>query len=98
KHRMLLDADDDEQIARRAAAASGVAFAGNANALAVARARLDAHFQRLRHADQALAVTVRTLVHDLSGSVTARTGHVELHASAGLRHLPGAFAVGASLP
>src|SRR5579884_982576 len=93
KDRMLLDADDDKEIARRAAAASGVAFSGDADALAVARARLDPHFQRLGDADHALPMAVGTLIHDLSGSVTTRAGHVEFHPPAGLGDLAGAFAI-----
>src|SRR5436305_4789756 len=84
EHRMLLNPYDDEQIARRAATSAGVAFARDAYALAIARARFDSNFERLSNADQALSVAVGTLIHDLAGSMTSWACHVELHAPAGL--------------
>jgi len=93
EHRMLLNPYDDEQIARRAATSAGVAFARDAYALAIARARFDSNFERLSNADQALSVAVGTLIHDLAGSMTSWACHVELHAPAGLGYLPGAFAI-----
>src|SRR5205085_7884194 len=97
KHRVLLGANDDVEIARRPAAASGVAFARNPNALAITRSRFDTHFQRFSYVYDALTMAVGTFILDLSCPVTARARHVELHAPTGLRHLSCAFAVGTRL-
>ena len=51
---MLADADDDVEISGLAAAQSRIAFACNANALAVARAGLDAYFERVDALDACL--------------------------------------------
>ena len=81
------------KIASRAAVRPGVAFAGQPNALAIARSRLDAHFQRFGAAHRAFAVADGAGRNILARAVAARTRHVELHASAGLRDLSGAVAL-----
>src|SRR4051794_41133998 len=98
EHRMFFNTDDDEQIAWRAATSAGITFARDTDALPIARARFNAYFEWLGDADQAFSVTVRALVHDLAGSVTSRTRHVELHTAAGLRHLPRSLAIRTLLP
>ncbi len=52
KNGMLLRPDNDVQIARSSAMHSGIAFAGNADALAIARASLDPNFQRFGALDR----------------------------------------------
>src|SRR5581483_8625158 len=93
KDRMLADTNDHVQIARGAAPSSGVAFSGQANALTIASAGLDAHFQRLGAADSAVAAAGRASRDVLACPIAAWAGHVELHAAAGLRDLAGAVAL-----
>ncbi len=88
-------AHDEKKIAGRAAVDAGVALALQADALAVARAWLDAKLDRLGAGDSALAVAGGAVVRDVAGAVAARAGDVELHAAAHLRHLAGAVALGA---
>src|ERR1700677_2263596 len=95
KYGMGVDADDHVEIAGRAAARSGVAFAGQSNALAVARACLDANFQRLGAADCAFTVAGWAGGDVFACAFAVGTLHVELHAAAGLRDLSGAVALGA---
>src|SRR6266404_4997201 len=94
KHRMLADLHDDVEIARRPAIQSRIAFACDAYALAVARARLNADLERFGAHDHALTVACRTDALRLAGAVAAWALHVELHASAGLRDLSTAVALG----
>ena len=92
KHRMLARAHDNVKIAGRAAMAAGIAFAGQAYALAIARSGLDAHGERLGATDHAFAVTDVADSSRMSGAAAARAGDVEFHAPGSLRHLSGAFA------
>ena len=89
------DLDDEVEIARRRAFGAGVALAGQADALAVARAGLDAELQRLAARDHAGAVAGGAGVLHLAAAAAARALDVELHAAAHLRHLAGAVALGA---
>src|SRR5579872_3394761 len=92
--RVIPGTDDGVKIAGRAAVSSGVAFAGNADALAVAGAGLDADFEGLGMCDCTFPVACRARRQILPGAVTARTLNVELHAPAGLCDLSGAVAFG----
>src|SRR6202171_143423 len=92
ENRMIAGADDDIEIARGASTHTRISFAGDANTLAVASSRLDAHFQRLGALDGALAVTDIAGGDVVARAITARTGDVELHASAGLLDRSFAFA------
>jgi hypothetical protein len=60
KDRMLSGADDYIEVARRPPVHSGIALAREADALAVARARLDANFQRFGALHGAFPVAHRT--------------------------------------
>ena len=91
---MLFDPDDHIKIASGSAVSSGIPFACQADALAVARAGLDPNFQRLCPADRAVAVTRGTSGKVLARALTARALHVELHPSAGLCDLSRAVAFG----
>ena len=93
---MVSSADNHVEIPGWSSMRSGVAFAGNANALAVARARLYANLERFGLFDGAFAVAGGAGGNVLAGAMAARTGDVELHASAGLRDLAGAAALRAS--
>ena len=93
--RMRAGAHDEEEVAGRAAIHAGVAFALQADALAVARAGLDAEFDGLCFGNGAFAVAGGAVVRGAAGSVAARAGDVELHAAAHLRDLAGAVALGA---
>ena len=86
-------AHDDVEIAGRCAHGSGVAATGQTNALAIARAGLDANLQRLAALDAALAVAGRADGAVLAAAAAARTRHVELHAAALLRDLALAVAL-----
>src|SRR6478672_7336213 len=66
---------------------SCIAFAGDANALAVARARLHAHLQRLCALHCAFAVAYRARRLHLARAAAARAGNVEFHPAAGLRNV-----------
>ena len=92
KDRMVSGADDHVEVAGRSSMGAGIAFAGNANALAIARTSLDTDFQRfgLLHGSFAMAGAAGCYV--LASAVAARAGRIELHASAGLRDLAGAAA------
>src|ERR1700752_2468843 len=91
---VVAGADDGVEIAGSSAMRSGVAFSGQADALAVASAGLDAHFERFGIGDRAFAVTGRAHRQILSGPMAARALHIELHAAAGLGDLPAAAALG----
>src|SRR5271166_3858552 len=90
--RVRAGADNEKQVAGRAAVHTGVAFRLQANPLAVARAGLDAKLDRLAPADQAFAVAGGAEIGRVPGAVAARAGNIELHAPAHLRHLARAFA------
>src|SRR5579872_407215 len=96
KHRMRASAHDDKQVPGRSPIRTGVAFALQTNALSVARPGLDAEVDRLRFAHGALAMARGTVIGDAAGSIAARARDVEFHASAHLRHLAGAVALGTS--
>src|SRR6478735_2873794 len=72
---------------------SCIAFAGNANALAIARTRFYAHLQRLCALDCAFAVAYGAWRLHFAGTAAARAGNVKLHAAAGLRDMPAAVAL-----
>src|SRR5947209_10089107 len=91
---MLAGAHNYVKIAGRPAMRSGVAFAGQANALPIARARLDAHRERISTIDHAFAAADIADGARMSGAAAARAGNIELHASGGLGHLAGALALG----
>src|ERR1700689_3255432 len=90
---MLARAHDDVEIARRGAHGSGIASAGETNALPVPRSRLNTHLQRLAALHAPFAVAHRTDGAVLAAAAAARARHVELHASAFLRDLPFALAI-----
>src|SRR5882724_7675593 len=90
---MLSHADDHIEIARRAAMRSGVTLAGNANALTIACPCFDAHFEWLCAFDCAFAMAYRAGRNILSRPMATRTGHIELHAPAGLGDLAAASAL-----
>src|SRR5262249_22605430 len=93
KHRMLSDTNDDEEIAGRPTVGAGVALAGDANTLAVARTGFHAHLERLGPLHQAFAMTHRADALRFSRAAAPRTGGVELHAAAGLRGVATAPAI-----
>ena len=90
---MIAGADDGVKVAWRSAVGSSVSLAGNADALAVARAGLDADLERLGVRDRAFAVARGAGGQILSGSVAARALDIELHAAAGLGDLSGTVAL-----
>src|SRR5215469_2127029 len=92
---MISGADDGIEIAGGAAMGTRVAFAGDANALSVASAGLDADFERLGMRDRAVTVAGWAGREIFAGAVAAWALDVELHASTGLRDLAGAVALGA---
>ena len=89
-----LGSNDDVEIAGRAAVGTGVAFAGETDALTVAGSGLDANFERLGLRHRAFAVAGGAGRQILAGTMAAGTLDVELHPSAGLRDLSGAVAFG----
>src|SRR5579864_219559 len=72
---------------------SGVAFAGEADALAIARPRLDAHSERLGAGDHALTLAHVADRARMSGAAADRARNIELHAAGGLSHLAAAAAI-----
>ena len=80
KNGVRAGADDQVKVAGRAAVESGVALAGEANALAVAGAGLDAEFEGLGAVDDAFAMAVGAGVLHFAAAATARALDVELHA------------------
>src|SRR6185437_15014761 len=92
---VVAHADDQVKVARRCAFGARIAFAGEADALSVASAGLDAKLQRLDARDHAGAVAGRTTVLHLAAAAAARALDVELHTAAGLLHLTCAVALGA---
>ena len=79
--------DDQEEVAVGASVGAGVALAGEADALAVAGAGLDAELERLAAGDDAGSVAGGAGVGDFTGASAARALDVELHASAHLGDL-----------
>ena len=93
--RVRAGAHDEKQVSGRATVDAGVTLALQADALAVARARLDAKIDRLSACDRALAVAGGAGFGNAARAVAAGAVDVELHAAAHLRHLAGAMALGA---
>src|SRR5260370_4528326 len=90
---MVSRAHNNVEIARLPAVQSRVAFARQANTLAIARARLDANRDGLGAGHDSFALANVALRAVMTGASAARTGHVELHASAGLCDLSFAAAL-----
>src|SRR5271165_5892262 len=90
---MFAGADDNVQVARRRAHRAGIAASGQANALAIARAGLDAHLQRFRTFHAAFPMTGWADGAVLAAAAAARTGNVELHTAALLRDVSLAVAL-----
>src|SRR5690348_7594933 len=89
---MLAGADYHVEIAGRPALNARIALARQADALTIAGARLDAHFQWFGAFHYAFAAAGGADGNVLAGAVAAWALGVELHAPAGLRHLAGALA------
>src|SRR5579872_2182597 len=97
KYRVISRAHDDVQVTGRPAIESRVAFARDADALAVPRARFNPHFQLFAALDHAFAAAHRAPGAVFPSTVTPGTHHVELHAPAGLRDFSFASALGTGL-
>src|ERR1700734_255994 len=91
--RMRSGAHDKKQVARRTAVDAGIALALQANALAVARAGLDAELDGLSARERSLAVAGRAGIRHAPRAITPRAGDVEFHAAAHLGYLAGALAL-----
>src|SRR5580693_9289393 len=87
KDRVISGANDHVEVAGRASMGSGVAFAGNANALAIARTSFDTDFKRFGLFYSSFAMAGAAGCYVFSSTVAARAGRIELHASAGLGDL-----------
>ena len=75
EHRMVLDVEEDVEVARRAAAFAGVAFAGKADAVSRLDARRDGDRERARALDPAPARTGPAgVAHRLSRPLARRAG------------------------
>src|SRR5580693_1661653 len=94
KDRMISGANDHIEVAGRSSMGSGVAFAGNANALAIARTSFDTDFKRFGLLYGSFAKAGATGCYVFPSAMAARAGRIELHASAGLRDLTSAAAFG----
>src|SRR5471030_2730860 len=92
---VVLHFGSDVEIARRRSHGAGVAFAGNAQEAAVARAGRDAEFDGFgsRHAAVAAGGTG---VAQFPGSAAPRAGEIEFHGARHLADVAGAFALGTS--
>src|SRR5689334_16757501 len=95
KDLIIAGANDDVEIAGRATVDPGVTFSCQPDALSIARAWLDAHFQRLSSVDHTLSVAHSADRACFAGTTASWTGDVELHASARLLDRPFAAALGA---
>src|ERR1043166_1355930 len=95
---MRADAGRDVEISGRAAAHAGLAFAGNANALAGLGAgrNVDAH-GFLAHDASSAAASRTWVAGNLSGAAASRAGLPKLHRTFGDRYRAAAFALGAGL-
>src|SRR5947208_13434404 len=93
EHGMVTGTDNDVEVSGWAPVQPGIAFAGDANALSIAGACLDSHFKGLGALDCPFAMADRAGGNVLSGPVTARASHVELHPSTRLLDRPLAFAL-----
>src|SRR2546425_11272762 len=93
EHGMVTGTDNDVEVSGWAPVQPGIAFTRNSNALSIAGAGLDSHFKGLGALDCPFAMADRAGGNVLSGPVTARASHVELHASTRLLDCPLAFAL-----
>src|ERR1041384_2894778 len=84
KHRVLTHANNNVEITCRSAARACVTFAGNADALSIARACLDPDFKRFRALHHAFPVADWAGGLDFACAAATRAGDVELHAAGGL--------------
>src|SRR5579863_1183054 len=94
KDRVISGANDHIEVAGRSSMGSGVAFAGNANALAVARTSFNTDFKRFGLFYSSFAMTGAAGCYVFSSAVAARAGRIELHAPPGLRDLATPAALG----
>ena len=72
---------------------AGIALARNADALPIARSRLDAHFDGVRAVHHAFAMANVAYGAVFAGAAATWTRSIELHPVGRLRHLPRAFAL-----
>src|SRR5471032_2978968 len=93
---VVLHLGGDVKIARRRSHGAGVAFTGNAQAAAVARAGRDAEFDRFGSRHAAVAAAGGTGIAQFPGSAAPRAGEIEFHGARHLADVAGAFALGTS--
>src|SRR2546428_10810297 len=93
EHGMVTGSDNDVEVSGWAAVQPGIALTRNSNALSIAGACLDSRFKGLGALDCPFAMADRAGGNVLSGPVTARASHVELHPSTRLLDRPLAFAL-----
>ena len=84
EYRIIAGADDDIEIASGPTVYSGISFSRQSDALSVARASLDADFQRLSSVNYALSAAHSADRACFTGTTAPRAGDVELHSPAGL--------------
>src|ERR1700730_2093871 len=87
--------DDHVEIAPRTAMRSGIAFARDAEALAIAGPGLDSNFKRFGTFDRSFPMTIGAGRDIFPRPVASWTGDIEFHPSASLRDLAFAAAFGA---
>src|SRR5580692_8913940 len=92
KDRVISGANDHIEVAGRSSMGSGVAFAGNANALAIARTSFNTDFKRFGLFNRSFAMAGATGCYVFPSAMAALAGRIELHASPGLRDLTSAAA------
>src|SRR5258707_3654494 len=90
---MLPGSDDDVKVPGWASVLPGIALAWNPDPLPVTGTRLNAHFEGFGPRHRALTVARWTDRYILARPVAPGTLHIELHAAAGLRDLPGSVAL-----
>src|SRR5580692_1121489 len=95
KDRVISGANDRIEVAGRSSMGSGVAFAGNPNALAIARTSFNTDFKRFGLLDRSFAMAGAARCYVFPSAMAARAGRIELHASPGLGDLARAAALGA---
>src|SRR5579872_1784578 len=93
EERMLLDARGDVEVACGRAHSAGVAFAGDAQARSVLRARRNVHRNGFGSGHAAIAVTRRAGVLQFPFAAAPWAGEIELHGAGHLRHLARAVAL-----
>src|SRR5262249_27874575 len=91
ENRMLASANNDIQIARRAAVSSGVSLACKTDALPVTSSGFDPHLQWLSAGNYARSLAYRTAFLYFPCSSALWTGHVEFHPARTLSYLPAAI-------